>query len=199
MPRHGAGVCPRAGAAAAGACVALLLLSAVLGPRAARAADSAPAVGRPAPALVLPQLDGRVFDLAAQRGKVVIVNFWASWCSPCRAEMPLLDSFYQRYRARGLVLLGVSVDDRHDRAEVARIMQKLSYPAGLAADARVNGFGPPLAVPMTWIIDADGTVRARLLAGNAITQQALQQTVVPLLPQAAPDGADAAARARRVY
>jgi thiol-disulfide isomerase/thioredoxin len=142
----------------------------------------APAVGRPAPALIVTELDGRVFDLAALRGKVVIVNFWASWCGPCRAEMPLLDSFYQRYHARGLELLGLSVDDAHDKGEVLRIMQKFGYPAALAREARTNGFGPPLAVPMTWVIDSAGVVRARLLAASGVTERSLTETVLPLLP-----------------
>src|SRR4029077_18107623 len=90
-------------------------------------------VGAAAPELVVVQLDGRTFDLAKQRGKVVSVNFWATWCSPCRAEMPLLDSFYQRYRARGVELIGMSVDDAQDRAAVVRVMQQRSYPAALAA------------------------------------------------------------------
>ena len=151
----------------------------------AMAAGPAGPVGAQAPALVVAQLDGREFDLAALRGKVVIVNYWATWCSPCRAEMPVLDSFYKRYRSRGLVLLGMSVDEARDRPAVAALMQKLSYPAALASDAKVNGFGPPLAVPMTWIIDPAGVVRARLVSGNAVTEQALSQTVVPLLPPAA--------------
>lgn len=139
-------------------------------------------VGQPAPALVVPQLDGREFDLHAQRGKVVIVNYWASWCAPCRAEMPVLDSFYKRYHSHGLVLLGVSVDDAHERAAVIGIMQQFSYPAALAASAKVNGFGPALAVPMTWIIDATGVVRARLVSGTAVTEQSLSRSVLPLLP-----------------
>ena len=158
--------------------------AALLGALAMAAGPAAP-VGAAAPALVVAQLDGREFDLAALHGKVVIVNYWATWCSPCRAEMPVLDSFYKRYRSRGLVLLGMSVDEARDRPAVAALMQKLSYPAALASDAKVNGFGPPLAVPMTWIIDAAGVVRARLVSGNAVTEQALSQTVVPLLPPAA--------------
>ena len=161
--------------------VAWLCLPALLGIESAAAAG-APEVGRPAPALIVPELDGRVFDLAALRGKVVIVNFWASWCGPCRAEMPLLDSFYQRYHARGLELLGLSVDDAHDQGEVLRIMKNFSYPAALAHGAKVNGFGPPLAVPMTWVIDSAGIVRARLLVANGVTEQSLKETVLPLLP-----------------
>jgi cytochrome c biogenesis protein CcmG/thiol:disulfide interchange protein DsbE len=161
----------------AGAWCAVLLVAAF----AVRAAGS-PEIGHPAPALIVPQLDGAQFDLGALRGQVVIVNFWASWCAPCRAEMPLLDSFYQRHHGHGLALLGLSVDDSHDKAEVVRIMRQFSYPAALAGSAKVNGFGPPLAVPTTWIIDAGGTVRARLMSGKAITEQTLNEVVLPLLP-----------------
>ena len=145
-------------------------------------------VGKPAPELIGPQLDGRTFDLAALRGSVVIVNFWASWCGPCRAEMPLLNRFYLEHRAQGLALVGVSVDEPSERAAVVAIMRQFSYPAVLAADAKANGFGPPLAVPMTWIIDTRGVVRVRLVSGNAVTLEALTQAVAPLLPPA-PAGA----------
>jgi thiol-disulfide isomerase/thioredoxin len=143
-----------------------------------------PAVGHAAPALVVSRLDGRTFDLKALRGHVVIVNFWATWCSPCRAEMPRLDAFYRQYHARGLELLGLSVDDKADAAAVRTVMRGFSYPAALAADARENGFGPAVAVPMTWIIDAKGVVRTRLIAGNAVTEQTLTQNVLPLLADA---------------
>jgi len=164
------------------ACTVMLLALAMPAMRAV-AADAAVRVGERAPALIVPTLDARVFDLAALRGKVVIVNFWASWCSPCRAEMPQLDAFYRHHHAQGLELLGLSVDDPQDRATVVRIMKSFSYPAAMAVAAKVNDFGEPLAVPMTWIIDARGVVRARLIAGNAVTAQSLEQAVLPLLPQ----------------
>ena len=145
-----------------------------------RAAARAAEIGQPVPALVAEQLDGRPFDLAALRGSVVIVNFWATWCGPCRAEMPLLNRFYLAHRAQGLLIVGVSVDDRHDRNEVVEVMRQFAYPALLAAAAKSNGFGPPLAVPMTWVIDAQGVVRTRLV--STVTQQALEQAVLPLLP-----------------
>ena len=160
----------------------MLLLGAVC--TAASAATAPPRVGERAPALVVPQLDGRLFDLAGLRGKVVIVNFWASWCAPCRSEMPRLDAFYRRYHAQGLDLLGLSVDDAGDRAAVEAIMKRFSYPAAMAAMAKVNGFGEPLGVPMTWIIDPAGIVRTRLIAGSALTEQSLERAVLPLLPKA---------------
>jgi cytochrome c biogenesis protein CcmG, thiol:disulfide interchange protein DsbE len=159
----------------------MLLLSAVC---AAATVIAAPAqVGEPAPALVVPQLDGRLFDLAGLRGKVVIVNFWATWCAPCRAEMPRLDAFYRRYHAQGLDLLGLSVDDANDRAAVVAIMKRFGYPAAIEAMAKVNGFGAPVAVPMTWIIDPAGIVRARLIAGSSVTEESLAKAVLPLLPK----------------
>jgi thiol-disulfide isomerase/thioredoxin len=149
----------------------------------AAVADAPVHVGGRAPALIVPTLDARVFDLAALRGKVVVVNFWASWCSPCRAEMPQLDAFYRQHHAQGLELLGLSVDDPQDRPTVIQIMKGFSYPGAMAVAAKSNGFGEPVAVPMTWIIDTAGVVRARLIAGNAVTVRSLEQAVLPLLPQ----------------
>jgi thiol-disulfide isomerase/thioredoxin len=160
---------------------AALWLAGVMSPMWASGAEAALRVGGRAPQLIVPTLDARVFDLAALHGKVVIINFWASWCTPCRAEMPQLDAFYRRYHSSGVELLGLSIDEPGDRMAVARIMKSFSYPAALAAAAQVDGFGPPVAVPMTWIIDAQGIVRARLIAGNAVTEQSLERTVLPLL------------------
>jgi thiol-disulfide isomerase/thioredoxin len=161
----------------------MLGLAVALTSMCALGADAPPRVGEHAPQLIVQTLAAHVFDLAALRGKVVIVNFWASWCSPCRAEMPQLDAFYRRYHAHGVELLGLSIDEAQDRDAVVGIMKSFSYPAALAVAAKVNDFGPPVAVPMTWIIDAQGIVRARLLAGNAVTEQSLEQTVLPLLPR----------------
>jgi cytochrome c biogenesis protein CcmG, thiol:disulfide interchange protein DsbE len=143
-----------------------------------------PAIGRRAPALIVPELDGRQFNLAAQHGKVVLVNVWATWCSPCRIEMPTLDAFYRRYRSRGLELLGLSIDEASDAARVRQVMRQFSYPGALANAARVNGFGQPIAVPVTYVIDARGIIRAQLEAEgpSGVSSRALERAVLPLLP-----------------
>ncbi len=144
-----------------------------------------PQVDRPAPALIVPELDGHEFDLAKLRGKVVLVNFWATWCSPCRIEMPTLNDFYRRYHSRGLDILGLSIDEAPDDARVHQVMRQFSYPGALASAARVNGFGEPVAVPVTYVIDARGVIRARLQAEGpaGVSRQALEQAVLPLLPR----------------
>ena len=144
-----------------------------------------PTVGQPAPQLVVPQLDGHEFDLAQLRGKVVLVNVWATWCSPCRSEMPTLNAFYRRYHSRGLDLIGLSIDEAPDAAKVGQVMRQFSYPGALASAARVNGFGDPVAVPITYVIDARGVVRAQLQAEgpSGVSEQALEEAVLPLLAQ----------------
>jgi peroxiredoxin len=145
---------------------------------------AAPAVGQPAPPLEVPQLDGHDFNLAKLHGKVVLVNVWATWCSPCRSEMPTLNAFYRRYHSRGLVLLGLSIDEAADAAQVRQVMRQFSYPGALASAARVNGFGEPVAVPITYVIDAQGVIRAQLQAEgpSGVSQRALDEAVLPLLP-----------------
>ncbi|MGH8169747.1 MAG: TlpA family protein disulfide reductase [Steroidobacteraceae bacterium] len=169
---------------AANAAYALLLcaVGALLGASSVALA-APPAVGQPAPALIVPQLDGHDFDLAKLRGKVVLVNIWATWCSPCRSEMPTLNAFYRRYHSRGLDLLGLSIDEAPDAAVVRKVMRQFSYPGALASAARVDGFGEPIAVPVTYVIDSHGVIRAQLQAEgpSGVSRQALEEAVLPLL------------------
>ncbi len=141
-------------------------------------------VGGAAPALVVPELDGRTFDLSALRGKVVVLNFWASWCPPCRYEMPALDAFYRRYHGQGLEMIGLSVDGPHDRSEVLKVMRSFSYPAAMLYDAKVNDFSPPDVMPVTFVVDRSGIVRANLTPGqSAVTEKDLADIVLPLLAE----------------
>ena len=76
----------------------------------------------------------------ALKGKVVVVNVWATWCGPCRAEMPMLDAFYRAHRSQGLALIGLSADRSRDLAEVRKVMAAFAYPAGLLSQATIDGW-----------------------------------------------------------
>jgi cytochrome c biogenesis protein CcmG/thiol:disulfide interchange protein DsbE len=140
-------------------------------------------VGQPAPSLVVRELDGQMFDLSAVRGKVVILSFWATWCPPCRKEMPVLDALYRRYHGQGLEMIGLSADRPRDRSDVQKVMQSFSYPAAMLDDAKVNDFGTPSALPKTIVIDGHGIVRAEMTPDQtAVTEKSLSAAVLPLLP-----------------
>jgi len=113
----------------------------------------------------------------------VIVNFWATWCPPCREEMPALDSFYAKFHASGVVMIGISVDRSRDRDDVVRVAQSVHYPVAILADAQTNDFGKPNILPVTYIVDAAGIVRAVMTPDKTpVTGAALETAVTPLLP-----------------
>ena len=123
----------------------------------ATAAPLAPTA--PAPDFTLRTLDGQKLRLGEQRGRVVLVNFWATWCGPCRQEMPHLNKLYEKYKSSGFVLLGVNVDD--DTAQAAGVASKLgvTFPVLPDADKRVSRQYDLSAMPSTVLIDRDGKVR----------------------------------------
>ena len=157
-------------------CVLVLLLAS---PQASFA-FSAP-VGQPAPALVLPTLNGETFDLNAERGKVVIIHLWASWCPACRAEMPALEELYKRYRADGFSVIAVSADRPRDESAAAKEMNSYTFPAGLLSNATSNGFGSPSSLPVTIVIDRNGVVRDNFTADQTLTAVDLTTAVSTLL------------------
>jgi len=112
-----------------------------------------------APDFTLHALAGPNLRLQEQRGRVVMVNFWATWCGPCRQEMPQLNKLYEKYRAAGFVLLGVNVDDdTRNAAEVATRLG-LKFPVLLDTDKRVSKMYELGTMPSTVLIDRDGRVR----------------------------------------
>lgn len=140
------------------------LLAAALAAQAYAASE--PAEGAPTPALVGRSFQGEPFDLSAMRGKVVVLNFWASWCGPCRSEMPLLEALQRDYHERGVVVLGLSADDRHDRKDALKAAQGVSYMTGMLGEASSNGFGAPQVLPLTYVIDGAGSLTAVLRANS---------------------------------
>ncbi len=140
------------------------------------AARSAPA------ALAGTALSGTRFNIAQWRGKVVVVNFWARWCTPCRAEMPMLSAFARLHRAQGVRLIGISEDRTEDAAKVGKIAGRLGYPNAMLAQLSANSFGHPHLLPMTYVVGPSGRVRAVLRpTDKPLTESALWQSVSPLL------------------
>jgi thiol-disulfide isomerase/thioredoxin len=167
----------------------VLLASSVLG-------DGPPRAGQTAPALMARTFSGEPIDLGALRGKGVVLNFWASWCVPCRQEMPALDALYKEGWEQGVTVIGLSADDRHDRADAVKAARTVSYPVGLLSEATVNDFGAPQVLPLTYVIARNGTIASVLSANKgALSAAELRQIVSSQLAAAnpAPEGADRSA------
>jgi peroxiredoxin len=116
-----------------------------------------------APDFTLPDLDGRMVNLSSFKGKVVIVNIWATWCPPCVAETPSLDKLYKMLKDEGLELLAVSVDKEGKRV-VEPFMKKknLSFPVLLDPDGMVSGLYRTTGVPESFIVKRDGTLDKKI-------------------------------------
>ena len=121
-------------------------------------ASSAIAPQAAAPDFTLHAMGGPNLRLKEQRGRVVMVNFWATWCAPCRQEMPHLNRLYEKYRGAGFVLLGVNVDD--DTSKAADVVAKLgvTFPVLLDTEKSVSKLYDVSTMPSTMIIDRDGKV-----------------------------------------
>jgi cytochrome c biogenesis protein CcmG, thiol:disulfide interchange protein DsbE len=161
-----------------------LIVIAVVGVMNASRASADAELGQAAPALIVEELNGNPFDLSDERGKVTIVNFWATWCEPCRKETPAIEAVFRRYHDQGLDVIGVSADRPHDRSSVKEMAQSMGYPAAMLEDADRNGFGSPTELPVTYVIDREGVVRDSFTPDKGtLTEELLTNTVVPLLQQ----------------
>jgi len=123
------------------------------------AAAATPPTNALAPDFTLRGADGRNVRLDELRGQVVLVNFWATWCGPCREEMPRLDALYQKYHKSGFVLLGVNVDDDPHTALATAAKLNVSFPVLLDTDKKVSKLYDLNTMPSTIVIDRDGKMR----------------------------------------
>ncbi len=112
-----------------------------------------------APAFSLQTRDGNTLSLADLRGEVVMINFWATWCGPCRQEMPLLEQIYQRYSGLGFTLLGVNVEEHSADADRFLAETPVSFPILFDPDNEVSKQYGVSAMPSTVIVDRQGNVR----------------------------------------
>lgn len=162
-----------------------LLLAAMLSVVAFCATATTPKAGEPAPAIEADTWDGGHFSLAAAHGHVVIVHFWASWCTPCRLEMPILDAYYRKHRAEGVDVLAINLDDKSDLPQAREAMKPFSFPAASYAQAKVAGYGRIVHLPLTFVIDRDGILRRDAwTAAPTVDAAVLEAEVTPLLGSA---------------
>jgi len=118
------------------------------------------AVGEHAPDSELHSLDGRAVRLSDLRGKPVLLNFWATWCAPCRIEMPWLVELDEKYRALGLQIVGVSMDDASATQQVAAFVRERSvrYEILLGNSATADAYGGVRFMPQSFFLDSEGTI-----------------------------------------
>jgi cytochrome c biogenesis protein CcmG/thiol:disulfide interchange protein DsbE len=116
-------------------------------------------VGDVMPAYSAKLLDGSPFDLASEKGHVVLLNVWATWCGPCRFEIPELQKMYEKNSSRGFKVVGVSVDEGDDK-EVKQFVteQKMTYPVALDPDGRIANLLQTTVLPTTLLIDRNGKI-----------------------------------------
>lgn len=160
------------------ALAALVTAMSTAGPVAA----APPRIGAPAPDFHLTLVDGTKVSLADLRGEVVVLNFWATWCAPCKKELPLLDAYYRTQAAAGLKVFAVTTEDSLPLAQLGPLAAALTIPMV----RRISGgdYATVKAVPTNYIIDRAGILRYAKAASLELDD--LNEQLVPLLRQAAP-------------
>ena len=139
-------------------------------------------INKKAPEFVRKDLNGNNLNLRSLRGKVVLLNFWATWCAPCLVEMPVFAKWQEQYGPQGFQVIGISMDD--NSAPVRKVLSKLklNYPIAMGDAALGERYGGVLGLPLTYFIDRNGVVRA-LIQGetdvNTIEKQLKQILAQP--------------------
>jgi peroxiredoxin len=145
------------------------------------------AVGQPAPDFELTTFDGRKLTMADFKQQVLIINFWATWCGPCKRELPLLDAYYRSAKAYGLRVIAVTTEDSVPVNQLKPLAAALEVP--LAKRFKGGPYGRVKAVPTNYVIDRNGILR--YAQAGALTLDGMNQVLLPLLNEhsAAPDDA----------
>src|SRR5262245_7729685 len=128
-----------------------------------RHAHEVPSAGSPSLAFSLKDMNGQKVDLASFKGRPVLINFWATWCPPCKAEIPWLTEFAEKYKYENLAVIGISVDDPPEEIRKFAADQKVNYPM-LVGDGESElkaAFDAEAVIPVSWLIKADGTLVAK--------------------------------------
>lgn len=130
--------------------------------RPARSTQGGKAVTLPlAPDFSVTDLSGQTLQLSRYRGKVVVLNFWATWCSPCRSEIPRFVDFENKYGGDGLEIIGISLDDDPKRVRGFYQQLGMNYPVAIGDASLAERYGGVLGLPVSFLIGRDGRIRAK--------------------------------------
>jgi peroxiredoxin len=166
----------------AGTAVAALLLGVLLGKHIRPGGQaSAPQQHPLAPDFTLTQLNGGQLTLSSYRGKVVLLDFWATWCVPCREEIPHFVELQDKYRERGLQIIGVSMDDSVDPVRPFAQQFHMNYPVVMGNAKLGEEYGGVLGLPIAFLLDRDGRIAKKHIGATAI--DVLDREIGPLLPK----------------
>jgi thiol-disulfide isomerase/thioredoxin len=132
-----------------------------------------------APELSLQDLNGQPLELANYRGKVVLLDFWATWCTPCRGEIPHFVALQNQYREQGLQVIGISMDDGPKPVREFYQQFKMNYPVALGNEKIVEAYGGVLGLPVMFLIGRDGEVAAKYV--GEVQMPVLEQEIKSLL------------------
>jgi cytochrome c biogenesis protein CcmG, thiol:disulfide interchange protein DsbE len=143
------------------------------------AAHASPELDQPAPELGGTLFSGAAFDLEQMRGKVVLVNFYSSYCKFCAYEIGNLEAFYEAHNAEGFEVIALGVDEISDRARVARMLGIYNLPGTMVDELQRNGFGRRYPTPTAFLIDRSGVVRYK--RWGAKLPDFYREVVLPLL------------------
>ncbi|GIV96683.1 MAG: hypothetical protein KatS3mg057_1340 [Herpetosiphonaceae bacterium] len=144
------------------------------------AAVAAPEVGAPAPDFALQTPDGETIRLSDLRGQAVLINFWATWCGPCRSEMPAIQGIYDQQRERGFTVIAVNMREDPDRVHAFIQDLGLSFPVALDLEGAVARSYRVVNIPASFFIDRHGVVRARYL--GPMSRAVMEASLDGLLP-----------------
>ena len=121
---------------------------------------SAPEVGAQAPNFIMQDLNGRMFELNDLDGEVVLLNFWATWCGPCRVEMPLLEAYFRDYSDQGFVILAIDLGETMEEVQAFVDELGMTFPVLLDNDGRISALYRILGYPSSVFIDSTGVIQA---------------------------------------
>ena len=138
-------------------------------------------IGQSAPPLRLPLLGGGEMDLSSYHGRVLLLNFWATWCEPCKAEMPVFERAQQQYRDRGLAVLGVDFQERDEEITAFLDQVGVTFPTLLDRTGEVSRQWRATGLPTTFLIDRQGTIRD--VRVGAFTDAMLEERLTKLLAE----------------